>query len=340
MIRVGKREAPSSNQRATSTVTITSRLYLNTFRGEPAISRFAWHFTATHKSSPPFVTDVGSGLHGRIPPASPCSWVDHLVSGHLDATARPFGLAFATAPPVSGLTSRRLHTRRLILQKARRHPTKGLRPAGSTWFQDLFHSPHRGAFHLSLTVLVHYRSPGVFSLGSWATLLPTGFLVSGGTHAHDAPRCCPVTYGTLTLFGRLFQYRSPGTSPYGDGSAGPSHHRVQPRISSGSSLNTLIRFGLFPVRSPLLRESSLFLGVHEMFQFPRFPPPLDAVGHLLPGGVAPFGVRRIIGCQHLPNAFRRVATSFIGPRRLGIHHVLFSDDVIDSSGVSSSWCAR
>ena len=123
MIRVGKREAPSSNQRATSTVTLTSRLYLNTFRGEPAISRFAWHFTATHKSSQPFVTDLGSGLHERIPPASPCSWVDHLVSGHLDATPRPFGLAFASAPPVSGLTSRRLHTRRLILQKARRHPT-------------------------------------------------------------------------------------------------------------------------------------------------------------------------------------------------------------------------
>jgi hypothetical protein len=27
-----------------------------------------------------------------------------------------------------------------------------------TRFQELFHSPHRGAFHLSLTVLVHYRS--------------------------------------------------------------------------------------------------------------------------------------------------------------------------------------
>ena len=27
-------------------------------------------------------------------------------------------------------------------------------------FQVLFHSPHRGSFHLSLTVLVHYRSPG------------------------------------------------------------------------------------------------------------------------------------------------------------------------------------
>jgi len=28
----------------------------------------------------------------------------------------------------------------------------------------LFHSPHRGSFHLSLAVLVHYRSPRVFSL--------------------------------------------------------------------------------------------------------------------------------------------------------------------------------
>nr|ADI17623.1 hypothetical protein [uncultured delta proteobacterium HF0130_19C20] len=29
-----------------------------------------------------------------------------------------------------------------------------------TGFQELFHSSVRGAFHLSLTVLVHYRSPG------------------------------------------------------------------------------------------------------------------------------------------------------------------------------------
>ena len=33
------------------------------------------------------------------------------------------------------------------------------------WFQLLFHSPNRGSFHLSLTVLVHYRSSKVFSLG-------------------------------------------------------------------------------------------------------------------------------------------------------------------------------
>ena len=46
------------------------------------------------------------------------------------------------------------------MQKARRHATKALRPLVGTWFQDLFHSPARGASNLSLTVLVRYRSLG------------------------------------------------------------------------------------------------------------------------------------------------------------------------------------
>ena len=66
-------------------------------------------------------------------------------------------LAFATAPPLKGLTLPVKVTRRLITQKARRHPY-GLRPLVSVWFQDLFHSVVHGSFHLSLTVLVHYRS--------------------------------------------------------------------------------------------------------------------------------------------------------------------------------------
>ena len=45
------------------------------------------------------------------------------------------------------------------MQKARRHPDKsGLRPLVSKRFQELFHSLIQGTFHLSLTVLVHYRS--------------------------------------------------------------------------------------------------------------------------------------------------------------------------------------
>lgn len=68
-----------------------------------------------------------------------------------------FRLAFATDPALNALTLLATVTRRLIMQKARRHP-KGLRPLVSVWFQVLFHSLIQGSFHLSLTVLVHYRS--------------------------------------------------------------------------------------------------------------------------------------------------------------------------------------
>ena len=71
-----------------------------------------------------------------------------------------FRLAFASAPPLNGLTSLTTLTRRLIMQKARSHPEcSGLLPLVSARFQVLFHSLAQGAFHLSLTVLVHYRSP-------------------------------------------------------------------------------------------------------------------------------------------------------------------------------------
>ena len=64
--------------------------------------------------------------------------------------------------------------------EARSHLTVGHRPPIALRllvglrFQVLFHSPHRGTFHLSLTVLVHYRSPDVFSLGEWTPQLPAG----------------------------------------------------------------------------------------------------------------------------------------------------------------------
>ena len=99
------------------------------------------------------------------------------VSNSSDSNAL-FRLAFAAAPPVSGLTWPLRLTRRLILQKARRHtlPRRAivLRPVVSARFQVLFHSPRRGSFHLSLTVLVRYRSSNVFSLGKWTSRIPTG----------------------------------------------------------------------------------------------------------------------------------------------------------------------
>src|SRR3712207_9190792 len=60
------------------------------------------------------------------------------------------------------------------------------RPPRSTLFPytTLFRSislPLRGTFHLSLTVLVRYRSPLVFSLAGWSPRIRSGFHVSGST---------------------------------------------------------------------------------------------------------------------------------------------------------------
>jgi hypothetical protein len=62
-----------------------------------------------------------------------------------------------------------------------------------------------------------------------------------------------------------------------------------------------------------------------MFQFPGCPRSWLWIHHAVtryhPRRVAPFGVPRISACPQLPEAFRRVATSFVGLRRQGIHRV-------------------
>jgi len=50
---------------------IRMTLYLNRFRGEPAISEFDWPFTPRHNSSRSFSTDVGSVLQLVLPNLQP-----------------------------------------------------------------------------------------------------------------------------------------------------------------------------------------------------------------------------------------------------------------------------
>src|ERR671929_608929 len=64
--------APASIQCSTPR-RIHPTLYLNRFRGEPAISEFDWPFTPSHSSSPTFSTGVGSALQSVLP---------HLQPGH------------------------------------------------------------------------------------------------------------------------------------------------------------------------------------------------------------------------------------------------------------------
>ena len=88
------------------------------------------------------------------------------------------------------------------------------------------------------------------------------------------------------------------------------------------------RFGLLPVRSPLLRESRLISlrRATEMFQFAHGPLAglcvQPAVSRHHSGGVAPFGISGLLACMQLPLNVSPVSASFIGLQRQGIHPVL------------------
>ena len=77
------------------------------------------------------------------------------------------------------------------------------------------------------------------------------------------------------------------------------------------------RFGLLPVRSPLLGESLLFSlpAGTKMFQFPAFAS-LHQARDSCPSGswVVPFGNRGIKGHLHLPRAYRSLSRPSSPPR--------------------------
>ena len=183
----------------------------------------------------------------RVTALSAWPWLAHQVSCPIHATIALFRPAFASPSGVTPLSWPHELTRWLILLKARRQGCP-LRLVVSARFQVLFHSPRRGSFHLSLTVLLHYRSSGVFSLGWWSTQFPT---VLACTVVLRIPRCLTMPTGLSPLWPR-----------FPTGSASSSAVRsYNPNLQAGW-------FGLLRFRSPLLAESSLFLGVLRCFSSP------------------------------------------------------------------------
>jgi hypothetical protein len=96
-----------------------------------------------------------------VTPLSTWPWLDRQVSGLIRRTERPVQTRFRCAYTYRFKLARQI--------KSLTHYTKGtpspaslkkhrLRLLVGIQFQVLFHSPRRGAFHLSLTVLVRYRS--------------------------------------------------------------------------------------------------------------------------------------------------------------------------------------
>ena len=117
-----------------------------------------------------------------------------------------FGLAFATAPQVSLLN---LATEIYSPAHSSIGTPSSLRGRTPTVCRHAvsgtFYSPPGVLFHLSLTVLLHYRSLGVFSLGKWSSQVPTGFLVSRSTQEHRRRRDHSFAYEAVTLCGGPFQ---------------------------------------------------------------------------------------------------------------------------------------
>ena len=162
--------------------------------------------------------------------ASPWPWVAHSVSGLIHATFQSrssgfalFGLAFALAPHLQMLNQATqikspahssIGTPSQVLRELQSE--EGRTPLLHVSSQDAaltackhavsgsISLPSRGAFHLSLTVLVHYRSSRVFSLGGWSPQLPTGFHVSRGTQG-TSQSPTPFAYRTITFYGGSFQ---------------------------------------------------------------------------------------------------------------------------------------
>ena len=114
-----------------------------------------------------------------------------------------------------------------------------------TRFQSLFHSPNRGSFHLSLTVLVHYRS--VKSIQPWRMVPPYSVKISRVPTYSSLPTNTPFRIRDYYPLWSVFPYYF-------------------------AIMYWLDATGLLRFRSPLLTESRLisFPLVTQMFQFSRF----------------------------------------------------------------------
>ena len=170
--------------------------------------------------------DLFNGRRFGPPPPikrdSPCPGIDHLASGLMIGTNRPFRLAFATntyqafdlililAPIILLRNSQHLpinspdHSSIGTLSAFLTCVSISLELLVCIQFQVLFHSasavlfafPSRYWFTIGLRL--------VFSLGGWSPQIPTRFHVPDGTQDTTSSQKNFI-YRTITFFGRFFQ---------------------------------------------------------------------------------------------------------------------------------------
>ena len=143
------------------------------------------------------------------------------------------GLALASAR--LPLTSPHAATRRLILQKARRHTARVLRLLVGARFQALFHSPLGVLFTFPSRYWFAIGHRRVFSLGGRSPLLQSGFHVPGLTRerftegspirvrgSHPVPPAFPGRSATTKLSDCSRGLRPPDVAPRDPRAATPS----------------------------------------------------------------------------------------------------------------------
>ena len=155
-----------------------------------------------------------------------------------------FRLAFASAPVLHTLTSLADATRRSVLQKVQGRASITLPLLVNIGFQVLFHSPPGVLFTFPSRYLFAIGHQVVFSLGGWSPLLPAGF---------------PVSCGTLVP-ALSFRLSTTGLLPSSAGLSFPIRLGFRQFSPARNPSRHARWFGLFPFRSPLLRES-IFLSL-------------------------------------------------------------------------------
>ena len=168
----------------------------------------------------------------------------------------------------------------------------------------------RRTFHLSLTVLVHYRSPGVFSLAGWSPRLPTEFHVFRGTNelrSKSSPLSPTGLSPSVAALSRDLQLAAGLVTSTSSGRMTCGSYN--PHIATAAAYHA-IQVSTVPFSLATTKGMVSFPRPTKMFQFGRCPLPGLCVQPGVPGDwsrrVAPFGNPRINVCTQLPEAYRRV----------------------------------
>ena len=170
--------------------------------------------------------------------------------------------------------------------------------------------PSRGAFHLSLTVLVRYRSQG--SVQAWMVVHPASARVSRArAYSGTRPRpACGFAYGALTRCGRPSHAVPPATA---GARPGRQPRDVAPYNTGGANAAARMRSPVWP-SAPFARRYSghLVIDFSSSGYLDVSVPPVPLPAPMSSGRgcrtcvrrVPPFGYPRIEGRVRLPGDYR------------------------------------